>query len=348
MEAEFELDTAVERDVPERNNRVDLNLADVTELATVPGVGPTLAARIIAYREEHGPFLLTEEVTAVNGIGPATYERMRAHVAATLPEELPSPEEEMSEEQRGETTVDEVQLDQEVEEKEEAVAEEASLQPEEGEKEEEMEGKVEGASPEVEEEAVVEEAAAPEEPEAQAAWEPALPPPEPKPEPAKAPSASRLWVTGILAAFAGGLLGVIFTLLVFAGLNGSLDLNQTEAIVGLRTQLETVTLGVESLGQDVSDLRQRLDALESLTTRMDQTEAAVETLQDDVSTLGTGVETLQEETSTLEQEVGTLSEALEAVTEDVEKARTFFERLQVLLGEVFGEVSAPAPPESDQ
>ncbi len=53
-------------DTPEK---VDLNTATVGELITLPGIGEVLAARIIAYREEHGPFQTLNQLKGVNGIG---------------------------------------------------------------------------------------------------------------------------------------------------------------------------------------------------------------------------------------------------------------------------------------
>ena len=48
---------------------IDLNTAGVEELKALSGVGDALAERIIAYREENGPFRRVEELTKVNGIG---------------------------------------------------------------------------------------------------------------------------------------------------------------------------------------------------------------------------------------------------------------------------------------
>jgi competence protein ComEA len=48
---------------------VDLNRADRTALATLPGIGPTLADRIVAHREAHGPFRQPEDLLVVPGIG---------------------------------------------------------------------------------------------------------------------------------------------------------------------------------------------------------------------------------------------------------------------------------------
>lgn len=51
------------------DGRVRVNLAGVEELEALPGVGPVLAERIIAYREEHGPFAVVEDLLDVPGIG---------------------------------------------------------------------------------------------------------------------------------------------------------------------------------------------------------------------------------------------------------------------------------------
>lgn len=50
---------------------VDLNRADAAAFDTLPGIGPVLAERIVAWREEHGRFTAVEELTEVTGIGPA-------------------------------------------------------------------------------------------------------------------------------------------------------------------------------------------------------------------------------------------------------------------------------------
>jgi len=59
---------------------VDLNRAGVEELVRVPGIGPALAARIVAYRDSVGGFGSVDELTRVRGIGPATLERIRPHL----------------------------------------------------------------------------------------------------------------------------------------------------------------------------------------------------------------------------------------------------------------------------
>ncbi len=56
---------------------VDINSATAGELVTLPGVGPVLSERIVAYREANGPFERADLLMAVAGIGPATYEAIR-------------------------------------------------------------------------------------------------------------------------------------------------------------------------------------------------------------------------------------------------------------------------------
>jgi len=48
---------------------VDLNRSDETDLAAIPGIGPALASRIIAFREAQGPFNRVEDLMLVPGIG---------------------------------------------------------------------------------------------------------------------------------------------------------------------------------------------------------------------------------------------------------------------------------------
>ncbi|MGB9757785.1 MAG: ComEA family DNA-binding protein [Candidatus Bipolaricaulaceae bacterium] len=64
---------------------LDLNRATAAELEKLPGIGPTLAARIVAWRETHGPFRTVEDLLAVPGIGPKTLENLRDKVTVTPP-----------------------------------------------------------------------------------------------------------------------------------------------------------------------------------------------------------------------------------------------------------------------
>jgi competence protein ComEA len=56
---------------------LDLNSATADELDTLPGVGPATAQAIVGYRSKHGPFRSVDDLTEVQGIGPAKLEALR-------------------------------------------------------------------------------------------------------------------------------------------------------------------------------------------------------------------------------------------------------------------------------
>jgi competence protein ComEA len=56
---------------------ININTASSFELETLPGIGPTIAQRIIEHRETNGPFLAIEDIVNVSGIGPGIYERIK-------------------------------------------------------------------------------------------------------------------------------------------------------------------------------------------------------------------------------------------------------------------------------
>jgi len=59
---------------------VNINSADAAGLDALPGIGPSIAQRIIAYRTEHGGFRTVEELMDVPGIGPAKFADIKDHV----------------------------------------------------------------------------------------------------------------------------------------------------------------------------------------------------------------------------------------------------------------------------
>jgi len=70
---------------------LDLNTATAADLERLPGIGPELARRIVAYREAHGPFAAVEDLLQVEGIGPVTLERIRDLVTVGEPVTGPPP-----------------------------------------------------------------------------------------------------------------------------------------------------------------------------------------------------------------------------------------------------------------
>jgi competence protein ComEA len=59
---------------------VDLNSAEWPELTVLPGVGETIAKRIVADREQNGPFRDFDDLRRVRGIGPRTLERLTPYL----------------------------------------------------------------------------------------------------------------------------------------------------------------------------------------------------------------------------------------------------------------------------
>jgi competence protein ComEA len=63
---------------PEPAARINVNTATVDQLATLPGVGPRLAARIVEYRQKSGAFRTTQELMNVKGIGEKNFTKLEA------------------------------------------------------------------------------------------------------------------------------------------------------------------------------------------------------------------------------------------------------------------------------
>jgi competence protein ComEA len=59
---------------------VSLSAATVEQLDTLPGIGPVTAEKIVAFRQEHGPFTSVEGLDAIPGIGPARLEELKGLV----------------------------------------------------------------------------------------------------------------------------------------------------------------------------------------------------------------------------------------------------------------------------
>jgi competence protein ComEA len=59
---------------------VDINTATAEELKRLPGVGPVIAERIVAWRRENGPFRTAADLQKVPGIGPSKARQMGPHV----------------------------------------------------------------------------------------------------------------------------------------------------------------------------------------------------------------------------------------------------------------------------
>lgn len=67
---------------PAGDGLIDLNSATEAELMELPGIGPSKAAAIIAYRTENGKFGKVEDLTNVTGIGDKTFEQLKDGIIA--------------------------------------------------------------------------------------------------------------------------------------------------------------------------------------------------------------------------------------------------------------------------
>jgi len=65
--------------------RIDPNRASAADLVRLPGIGPSLAGRIVADRDQHGGFPSPEALLRVRGIGPKILERIRGFLSFPSP-----------------------------------------------------------------------------------------------------------------------------------------------------------------------------------------------------------------------------------------------------------------------
>lgn len=63
------------QDMPD--GRININTASETELCSIPGIGATRAAAVVAYRQEHGDFASIEDIMNVSGIKEGTYAKIK-------------------------------------------------------------------------------------------------------------------------------------------------------------------------------------------------------------------------------------------------------------------------------
>ncbi len=65
--------------------QVDINSADWTEFANLPGIGESTARSITRYREQNGVFVSIDELTKVHGIGPKKFESIKRYLLPIVP-----------------------------------------------------------------------------------------------------------------------------------------------------------------------------------------------------------------------------------------------------------------------
>jgi len=62
------------------DGRININIASLSELTDLPGIGNVLASRIVDYRREHGDFQRIEDIRNVSGIGERRFEAIQERI----------------------------------------------------------------------------------------------------------------------------------------------------------------------------------------------------------------------------------------------------------------------------
>ncbi len=61
---------------PQSEERININTATIEELERLPGIGPSLASRIITHRRKHGLFKRPQDIIIVRGMSAKLYRRI--------------------------------------------------------------------------------------------------------------------------------------------------------------------------------------------------------------------------------------------------------------------------------
>jgi competence protein ComEA len=62
---------------------VNINTANTEELMLLPRIGPSVAQRIVEFRDKNGRFKATEDLLLVRGVGEKTFELIEPHIAVS-------------------------------------------------------------------------------------------------------------------------------------------------------------------------------------------------------------------------------------------------------------------------
>jgi competence protein ComEA len=88
----------------EASGVVNINTADSEQLSLLPRVGPTVAQRIVDFRQENGRFQTLEDLMLVRGIGEKTFELIKPYITldgqTSLKEKVRPPRESSEDKQR--------------------------------------------------------------------------------------------------------------------------------------------------------------------------------------------------------------------------------------------------------
>lgn len=60
--------------------KININTANESQIALLPGIGPKLAGEVINYRTDNGNFKTAEDIKKVKGVGAKKFEKMRDYI----------------------------------------------------------------------------------------------------------------------------------------------------------------------------------------------------------------------------------------------------------------------------
>lgn len=65
---------------PSQIQKININTATAEQLQIIPGIGPAISERIIAYRMEYGPFTCIDDIINVKGVGKSLLSRLETYI----------------------------------------------------------------------------------------------------------------------------------------------------------------------------------------------------------------------------------------------------------------------------
>lgn len=239
-----------------------INEADQEQITALDGIGPALAERILANR----PFSKLDGLLEVNGIGNELLAKIKVELQSQTAEDSTRP--------RQDNDTDQLKKASQKEEK--AVAET--------------------------------------DPDKKTPAEQQLSPP-PSPEYLSKKQAFWWIITSVLFSI---VLTIAITLGVLKGLNSGLKYPTTRSFAQLQQELDSLSLRVDGLAKDTRDLRNRVDNLNSIAERMDQVEGLTNEMEQDLDELDIQLGEIQQQSDNFLTFFQELSQSLTLLLESLE------------------------------